>query len=114
MVSPQFIEEKTVNLSETKEILAKIELKDGKLNYLSNKAKEFLEQLAVLPREKNQDLIKKLERLGLIRLKPEHINKIIDFLPQSADELKIVLLAYPLSLPKKDQEEIVATVKTLA
>ncbi|HLC81763.1 MAG TPA: hypothetical protein VJH68_03830 [Candidatus Nanoarchaeia archaeon] len=114
MVSPQFVEEKTVTLSEAKEILAKIALKDGKLNYLSNKAKEFLEQLVILPEEKNQDLIKKLERLGLIRLKPEHINKIIDFMPQSIDDLKIVLQAYPLSLPKKDQEEIVAAVKAPA
>ena len=114
MVSPQFIEEQSVTLSEAKEILNKIERKDGQLNYISNRTKEFLENIKVLSNEKRAELKKKLEQLSLIRLKAEHITKIMDFLPQTMDELKIVLQAYPLSLPKKDQEEIVAAVKAIA
>ena len=45
MVSPQFIEEQSVTLSEAKEILNKIEQKDGQLNYISNRTKEFLENI---------------------------------------------------------------------
>ena len=113
MVSPQFIEEQPVPLVDIKEVLLKIEKKDGQLNYISNKTKEYLEQFVTFSEAKKQDLKKKLEALGLVRLKSEHVTKIIDFLPQTIDELKVILLAYPLSMPKKDQEEIVAVVKAI-
>jgi len=60
---------------------------------------------------KKGELKKKLQDLKLTRLKEEHITKIIDFLPATANDLKIVLMAYPLSLPKKDQDGIVEVVK---
>ena len=49
--------------------------------------------------------------LNLTRLKEEHIAKIIDFLPKTLTELKVVLQAYPLTIPKKDQESTLAVVK---
>ena len=61
--------------------------------------------------KKSEELKKKLEDLDLTRLKHEHMIKIIDFLPRDIEELKTVLQAYPLSLPKKDQEAIIGAVK---
>ncbi len=114
MPNPQFIEEKSWSLSAVKTALEKIEKRDGTLNYLSGKAKDYLEGFASVSSAKKEELHKKLMSLQLARLKEEHINKIIDFLPKTANELKIVLLAYPLSLPKKDQESIVAAVQEVA
>ncbi len=111
MTNPQFIEEKPLSLIDAKQVLAGISKRDEELNYLSNKAKEYLSNFATLPVKKKEELQKQLIKLNLTRLKEEHIAKIIDFLPKTADELKVVLQAYPLSLPKKDQESIVKTVK---
>jgi DNA-directed RNA polymerase subunit F len=111
MVSPEFIEEKAVTLVETKEVLAKISERDEELNYLTNKTREFLDSCDILPKNKHKELKKKLKGLELTRLKHEHIVKIVDFLPVTIEELKIVLQAYPLSMPKKDQEAIISTVK---
>jgi DNA-directed RNA polymerase subunit F len=111
MANPKFIEQENVSLGDVKVTLEKIEKRDEELNYLSNKAKEYLDAFVKLDTKQREELQKKLEGLDLTRLKEDHITKIIDFLPKDIEELKIVLQAYPLSMPKKDQEEIVKVVK---
>jgi len=111
MANPQFIEQKSLSLIDVKKVLEKIEKRDKELNYLSNKAKEYLETFVKLDQKQKEELQKKLTGLNLTRLKEEHTAKIIDFLPKTVDELKVVLTAYPLSMPKKDQEAIVNAVK---
>ena len=111
MVNPQFIEQRSVSLGEAKEAIEVIEKRDKELNYLSNKTKEYLDQFVTITKAKRDELDKKLQDLNLTRLKEEHIAKICDFLPKTVDDLKVVLQAYPLSMPKKDHEEIVKVVK---
>ena len=114
MANPQFVEEKSLSLVEVKSILSKIEKRDETLNFLSNKTKEYLENFVKLSEKKKDDLQQKLLALNLTRLKEEHIVKIVDFLPKTVEELKVVLQAYPLSMPKKDQEAIVQAVAEFA
>ena len=111
MANPQFIEQQSLSLVDVKVKLDEIEKRDKELNYLSNKAKEYLETFVKLDLKQKEELTKKLQDLGLTRLKEEHIAKIVDFLPKNIEELKVVLTAYPLSMPKKDQEAIVTAVK---
>ena len=110
MVSPQFMEEKPLSLVDVKIVLKQIEERDTELNQLSTKSKEYLEQFVKLTPAKKTELHKKMAALSLTRIKEEQIVKIIDFLPMTLNELKVILAAYPLSLPKKDQESIVSTV----
>jgi DNA-directed RNA polymerase subunit F len=114
MTNPEFIEEKTMSLSEVKEALAQVEDRDKELGYLSNKTKEYLDAFSNTAKKVKEDLHKQLVGLKLTRLKEDHMAKIIDFLPKTVDELKVVLQAYPLSMPKKDQEAIVNVVKTVS
>lgn len=114
MVNPQFVEEKPVSLVDVKELVKDLEKRDGTLSYASTKVKEYLEQFVTLSQPKKEDLHKKLVDLKLTRLREEHFVKIIDFLPATAQELKVVLQAYPLSLSKKDQESILEVVKQFA
>ena len=111
MPTPQFIEQKAFCLVDVKTILEKIEKRDTALNHLSAKTKEYVEQSVDLSHKKKEELVTKLADLQLTRLKDEHITKMVDFLPTTANDLKIVLQAYPLSLPKKDQDSIVAVVQ---
>ncbi|MBU0470502.1 MAG: hypothetical protein KKA62_00145 [Nanoarchaeota archaeon] len=111
MTNPQFIEEKPLTLAEVKTTLESIQGRDENLNYLSNKAKDFLEHFVSTSVKQKEELYKKLSDLNLTRIKDEHLCKIIDFMPVTVDDLKVVLQAYPLSLPKKDQEAIVSAIK---
>jgi DNA-directed RNA polymerase subunit F len=114
MPSPQFVSETPLALVEVKSMLHSAEQRDGSLNFLSNKAKEHQDLFITLPAKKREELYAKLTGLNLTRLKEEHYCKIIDFLPQNLDELKVILQSYPLSLPKKDQESLVAAVIEVA
>lgn len=114
MPAPQFVSETPLALTEVKSILHSIEQRDGSLNFLSNKAKEQQEVFVSLSPKKKEELYAKLVALNLTRLKEEYFCKIIDFLPQNLEELKVILQSYPLSLSKKDQESIVATVSEVA
>ena len=111
MATPKFIEEKPLSLASAQHILSGLEKRDKELNLLSKKAKEYLDGVVTLTSAKREELQKKLVDLKLTRLKEEHFAKIIDFMPITVNDLKIVLQAYPLSMPKKDQEAIVSTVK---
>ena len=111
MTNPQFIEEENLSLADVKDIMKGIQKRDEELNYRTNKAKEFFEQFDnILSKSKKKELLD----LGLTRLRKDHMMKIIDFLPTTANDLKIVLQAYPLSLSKKDQDTIVGAVKEFA
>ncbi len=110
MVSPQFIEDQPLSLIDVKAALAAMEQRDNELNFQSNKAKEYVATFVELSPSKKEELYQKLKGLELTRIKEEHLMKIIDFLPKTVNELKIVLQAYPLSMPKKDQDSIVAAV----
>ena len=114
MSSPQYLSETPLALAEVKAILQAVEKRDENLNFLSNKAKGYQELFVTLSKEKKEELYSKLTSLSLTRLKEEHYCKIIDFLPQNQEELKVILQSYPLSLSKKDQESIVAAVTEVA
>ena len=111
MANPEFIEDHPLTLVEVNSILQKFESRDKELNYRTKKAKEYVVHFSVLSQEKKEELYKKLVELKLNRIKEVHMAKIIDFLPKSIQDFKVVLQAYPLSLPKKDQESILNVVK---
>ncbi|MFA6462213.1 MAG: hypothetical protein WCV90_08180 [Candidatus Woesearchaeota archaeon] len=110
MPNPQLVEQKSLSLSEVKVILQDAEKRDGQLNYLSTKSKEYLETFIPLSPAKREDLIKKLGELGVTRLRDEIVAKIADFLPKTANDLKVVLQAYTMTLSKKDQDSILEVV----
>jgi DNA-directed RNA polymerase subunit F len=113
MTNPEIIEEKTLSLVDVKKAVKAIEKRDTELGLLSQKTKEYMDASINISNKDQEVLRKGLGGLKLARLKPEYINKIIDFLPKDVEELKIVLQAYPLTLPKKDQQAIVDEVKKI-
>lgn len=113
MTNPEILEEKPIALAEVKNIVKDIEKRDKELGLLSQKTKEYMDAFVTLKAKDYQDLRKGLEGLKLTRLKEEHINKITDFLPKDVDDLKVVLQAYPLTLPKKDMVAIIDEVKKI-
>ncbi len=53
--------------------------------------KEFIKQFDVIDLEKAMELKEKLTNLELLKLKEQHIIKIVDFMPKEATELNKVL-----------------------
>ena len=111
MVKPEIIEETPINIIEVQAELAKIKKRDGELTYRGQKTEEFLQQFAQLKQKDAQALYEKLTGLKVSRLRDLHINKIIDILPKSVEELKVVLQGYSITIKDDALKKIVAVIQ---
>ena len=114
MVKPEIISEKPVTITELKQEIDKIKKRDKELNFRVGKTEEYLSHFMTLSKEKEDELIKKLEKLNIPRLKDIHITKIVDIVPKTVDELKIILQGYTITVNNDNIKKIVDIIKEFA
>lgn len=96
---------KPLSLAEVKEIMKKSE------NVEENKElKEYLKKFGKLGKDKAVKLTDELKRLNNLKMKEEHIVKILDFLPKDAEDLNKIF--YDISLDEKETNEILDIIKS--
>ncbi len=110
MVKPTLLEEKSMNLVEVKEELGKIEKRDKELSFRANKTNEYLNSVVTMKPKEAKEIYKNLDDLKIPRLKDIHINKIIDILPDSLEELKTIVQSYTLTVNNDNLKKIVKVV----
>ena len=98
MSNPQVIEKKSINMISLREKLAEIKKRDGELSLRGNKTEEYVNEFAMLKPKQAEELYKEIEKLSIPRLKDSHINKIIDLMPSSVEELKVVMQGYTVMM----------------
>tara|TARA_B100001964_G_C14258388_1_gene613747 strand:+ start:5174 stop:5518 length:345 start_codon:yes stop_codon:yes gene_type:complete len=104
MVS-EIISESPITTSQLKEELAKIKQRDKELNFRAVKTEEHLEHIST---PKTVDgLFDKISKLNISRLKDQHIYKIIDIMPATIKDLKVVMQGYTVSLNNENMKKIV-------
>ncbi|MFH1589595.1 MAG: hypothetical protein ABIB43_03445 [archaeon] len=111
MSKPEVIEKTPTNIVEVRQELKRIKKRDGELTFRGNKTEEYINDFAKLSYKDATELIEKLRKLGITRLKEEFINKIVDLMPSSTAELKVILQGYTLSVSKEDMDKIMKVVK---
>ena len=111
MAKPNIIEETPINMGILESELAKIKKRDEELNFRANKTIEYLHNFKHLKKKNADELQKEIEELKVPRMKPNHTHKIIDTLPKTLEELKVVLQGYPLTVKQDDMKRIVSVVK---
>ncbi|MBS3135289.1 hypothetical protein J4406_02885 [Candidatus Woesearchaeota archaeon] len=110
MANLEIINENSLSMQDLREKLDKIKKRDETLNPRGIKTYEYINRFA---KKDNKELKKNLEKLGILRLKDKHINKIIDILPKDIDSLKSVLSGENLTLKQEDLSKIVETIKNV-
>lgn len=112
MVKPVLIEEVPITLVEAKVALDALQARDTTLNFRAGKCYEYLNDFAAgLAVEKAQELRKKLQGANVSRLREDHIVKIIDVLPQTPEDVRLLFQGGTVSLTKKDFADIAAIVQ---
>jgi DNA-directed RNA polymerase subunit F len=111
MSRAKVISETPVTMAEVKFELEGIKGRDKELNFRSQRTDEYLNIFVKIDTKKAEDLKKKLEKLSIPRMGAEHIVKIVDLLPKTVEELKIILQGYPLTITKENMQKIVDVVK---
>jgi len=110
MVKPTVLSETPVSMVELKTELDKIKKRDGELNFRANKTEEYLGQFVQNTKKKEAELRKILKNLDISRLKEEHVVKILDLLPTSVEELKIILQGFVVTLTQDNLKKIAKAV----
>jgi len=87
-----------------------IKERDGELNFRANKTEEYLGQFAELSPNKFSELKKKIEELNITRLKPEYVVKLADLMPESLNDIKVIMQAYPVTVKQEDLKKILAVI----
>lgn len=107
---PVIVSETPISMVEMKKELEVIKKRDSELNFRANKTEEYLAYFTELSPKKYEELRKKLEELDIPRLKPGHIIKIIDLLPTTVNDLKVILQGYTVSINQDNMKKILAVV----
>ena len=111
MTKPEIIKETPITMAEIKDELDKIKKKIEKINFRAEKTEEYLHQFAQLNLAKSKELKEKLDKLNVPRLKEEHIVKMIDLLPGSAEEVKSILQGYTITVTNENLKKIAEAIK---
>lgn len=85
--------------------------KDKELNFRAAKVLEHLSEFVTLDGAKTDELRKKILELNIPRLKEKHIDKILDMIPESTEEIKALLVGENITIKTEDLTKIVSTIK---
>lgn len=110
-MSIEITSENPVSMAALREKLKAVKKRDKELNFRANKVDEYLDMFVKLKEKDAEDMCKKLEALNVPRLKPEHIVKIVDLMPETVEDLKVILQGYTLTVNKENMAKIVEVVK---
>ncbi len=110
-IKPEIIEENEIPMFEVREEFNKIKKRDPELNFRIQKTDEYLNTFTQLGTKESKELVEKLRKLEIPRLADKHIFKIVDILPVTLEELKVVMQGYPLTINADNMKKIVKTVK---
>jgi len=106
MSDPEILEKSPITITELKSELKAIKKRDEELSFRGNRTEEYVNLFVTLTQKEVKEFKKKLTDLEIPRLKEEHIAKIIDILPASVPELKIVLQGYTLTVSNENLDKI--------
>lgn len=110
----EIINEQPMTISEVKSELEKIQKRDGELTFRGNKTLEYVQAVNPLGPKKAKELKEKLLALDVPRLKEAHIAKLVDVLPTSSDEVKMILQAYTITVKEEHTKKLAEACKEFA
>ena len=107
-MASEILSENPISANQLKEELKKIKQKDKELNFRAAKTEEHLDHVET---HKNiEPLFEKISKLNIQRLREQHIYKIIDIMPTTVRDLKVVMQGYTISLNNENLKKIVDAV----
>ena len=113
LMKAEIINETPVNTAEVKDLLAKLR-ENGDTNFRINKTLEYLEQTIKLSSSQAKKIIEELHKLNVPRLRDHHVHKIVDILPVTLPDLKVLLQGYALTVSQENQKKIVEVLSKYA
>ena len=99
----KIIKEQVVSMQEAKDIM-KERKKQGDLAYEQKICLEYLEKVYKIPKTKVENMVKELGQIDI--LKPRHVALIINNIPETEDEVKLLFAKERTNLKKDEIKKI--------
>jgi DNA-directed RNA polymerase subunit F len=109
-MEPKTISQEPISLAELKEEIGKIKQREKESSIRVARIEDYLTSFVEITPEQGKSLRAAITKLAINRLKEEHICKIVDLLPKTVNELKVIMQGYALSLTNDNLAKIVETV----
>lgn len=106
-MEPKIISQTPVALAELKEEVERIKQREKEPSIRVTRMEDYLNSFVEIGTEAGKELKAAISKLAINRLKDEHICKVVDLLPKTPNELKLVLQGYGLSLANEASNKIV-------
>ncbi len=106
----QVLTEVPTNGSAVKHVLEKIQEHDKELTFRAQRTLEHLQAITTLSPKKAKELEDALAKLDIPRMKESHIHKIIDILPVTQEDVKLILQGTALTVTNENCKKIADTV----
>lgn len=111
MTDAKIIAEVPLSMADLHTEIKKIEKRDSEVNFRVSKVGEYLSRFLKLKTTEHAELVGKLTALNIPRLKEQHIIKIADLTPTTAEDIKVILQGYPLSISNDNLKKIAGAIK---
>jgi DNA-directed RNA polymerase subunit F len=106
MSKPEIIEKTPISMAQLKSELNAVAKRDKEPGFRATKTLEYIGSFSTLSMTDFNALKKEIEKLAIPRLKEEHIVKILDVLPKTANEVAVILQGYAVTVSKENMKAI--------
>ncbi len=110
-MNPKILEEKPISVYDLKNELKKIQKRDPVLSLRTGKTEEYINQFTILKEKDVEALEKEISSMDIPRMKDLHVKKIIDTLPTSVEELKVIMQGYAITMTKENMQKIISAIE---
>lgn len=105
-MDPEIIEKTPISLAEVKNELSRIKKRDDELSFRGNKTEDYVNSIHAVSEKAANEMFKKIKKLEILRMKPQHIVKFIDIMPASEEEVKYVVDSMNLTVSKDNLKKL--------
>ncbi|MBL7055470.1 hypothetical protein ISS07_01000 [Candidatus Woesearchaeota archaeon] len=106
----EILSEQPINSYQVKKELAGIKKRDKELKFRAQKTEEHLASAAEY---KDADkLYNKIEKLKIPRLREQQVHKIVDVMPTTVKDLKLILQGYTVSVTQENMKKVVDAINS--
>ncbi len=104
------ISQTPINSAELHAEMKRIKERDKELGFRAQKTVDYLEGIGTLDAKNAKELMDKLLKLDVPRLRDMHFHKIVDLMPTNAKDVKIVLQSYNVTVSQESCKKIADSV----
>jgi len=112
-MEPKIISQTPISMTDLRLEIEKIRKREKEEpNIRVTKMEDYMNSLTPLSETKEKELIEAIRKLDVPRMKDEFVFKIVEMLPKTVEDLKIILQGYVISITNDNLKKLVDVINS--